>query len=82
MFCVVVMLYAIIKSGNITSLAWESASMYFASAGGSDRYIRVWHNAVGQKILVDELKGKLPKATSEALKVTIGFRFLNIFIVS
>ena len=43
--------------------------MYFASSGGLDRYIRIWNNVAGQKILVDELKDKLPKATSEALKV-------------
>eukprot|EP00731_Ephydatia_muelleri_P023093 Em0015g676a len=57
-----------VHGGGITSLAWESASMYFASSGGLDRYIRIWNNVAGQKILVDELKDKLPKATSEALK--------------
>lgn len=58
-------------SGGITSLAWEPASIYFASAGGLDRYIRLWNNVAGQKILLDELKDKLPKATSEALKVIL-----------
>ena len=41
------------------------------SAGGEDRYIRVWHNAPGMKELLVDLEGKLPKATSEPQKVMI-----------
>ena len=53
----------------ITALVWEPASVYLASAGGSDRHIRLWHNAPGKRELIKELQAKIPKTTSEPLKV-------------
>ena len=56
-------------SDTVSSLCWDSSSLYLASAGGEDRHVRVWHNHPGQRQLIQEMKAKLPKATSDALKV-------------
>ena len=39
------------------------------SGGGGDRHVRVWHNHPGRRVLLEEMKAELPKATSDALKV-------------
>lgn len=41
------------------------------SAGGIDRYIRLWHNVPGMREQVQDLKEKWLQATSEPLKVTM-----------
>ena len=56
-------------SDTVSSLCWDSSSLYLVSAGGEDRHVRVWHNHPGQRQLIQEMKAKLPKATSDALKV-------------
>ena len=54
---------------NVSALCWDPSSLYLVSAGGEDRYIRVWHNHPGRRELIRDLKTELPKAASEALKV-------------
>ena len=39
------------------------------SAGGADRSIKVWHNPVGVRASVADLKEKLLKAKSDVMKV-------------
>ena len=58
-------------SDLISCVCWDPASHYLVSAGGEDRHIRVWNNYPGKKLLLQELKGELPKATSDALKVHV-----------
>ena len=59
----------LLSTDTITSLVWEPSSLYLASAGGADRHIRLWYNAPGLKELIKELQPKIPKASSEPLKV-------------
>ena len=54
---------------TVSSLCWEPAGLYLASAGGADKRIRVWHNYPGLREMIAELRAKLPKAASDALKV-------------
>lgn len=68
---IVKVFFIIFTSGAITSLVWEPTSLYLASAGGADRHIRLWHNAPGLRELIRDCQAKLPKASSEALKVAI-----------
>ena len=60
-----------ISLGNITQLCWQSDSKQLVSAGGSDRSIRVWHNPVGVRASLIDLKEKLPRSKSDAMKVCI-----------
>ena len=55
---------------DVMSLCWAPSSEYLYSCG-RDRHIRVWHNTPGLSELVRELKSKLPKASSEPLKVCV-----------
>jgi len=57
-----------VHGDTISDLCWEPSSLYLASAGGSDRHIRLWHNTPGQKELIRDLEAKIPKATSEPFK--------------
>ena len=54
---------------NITAIAWHPSSRYLATAGGNDRQIRVWHNAVGIKVEIDALEGRLVRAKSDTIRV-------------
>ena len=54
---------------TITCLKWHPSEPYLVSAGGRDRYIRVWHNIPGMKEQVKDLGTKLQKTTGEAMKV-------------
>ena len=56
--------------GNITSLKWYSDSKLLVSAGGTDRMVRVWENLVGAKANLVDLQEKLPKTTSNSIKVS------------
>lgn len=56
----------------ITDLCWDPSSLYLVSAGGEDRHVRVWHNTAGMKELLVELETKIPKTSSEPLKVSRG----------
>ena len=58
-------------------MCWDPASQYLVSAGGDDRHVRVWHNYPGKKLLLQELKSELPKATSDALKVCVCVSLLD-----
>ena len=60
--------YLSLSLSEVTDLCWEPTSLYLISAA-NDRHIRVWHNTLGQKELIRELQEKLPKASSEPLKV-------------
>ena len=53
----------------ITAIAWHPNSRYLATAGGADRHIRVWHNAAGVKVLIDDLEGRLYRAKSDTVRV-------------
>ena len=61
-------------------MCWDPASQYLVSAGGEDRHVRVWHNYPGKKLLLQELKRDLPKASSDALKVYIHQLYFTISI--
>jgi len=60
-----------IHQSNITGLAWHAENRHLYSAGGADRSIRVWHNPVGVKAHLNDLKEKLPKAKGDAMKERI-----------
>ena len=62
---------------EVTDLCWEPTSLYLISAA-KDRHIRVWYNILGQKELIRELQEKLPKASSEPLKV-VQFKFYAMY---
>ena len=69
----------------ISDLCWEPSSLYLASAGGEDRHVRLWHNVPGMKQLIIDLEAKLPKASSEPLKVCfcseLYWNIINFFLV-
>ncbi|XP_068750616.1 transducin beta-like protein 2 isoform X2 [Montipora capricornis] len=52
----------------ITAISWHPSSRYLATAGGEDRVIRVWHNAAGIKVQIDDLQGRLYRARNENVK--------------
>jgi WD40 repeat protein len=56
-------------SDDISSLTWHPSSHFFASAGGADKHIRVWHNTAGIKAQIRDLEDQLKKAKTESLKV-------------
>lgn len=60
---------------NISSLSWHPSSHFFASAGGTDRHIRVWHNTAGMKAQIRDLETQLKKAKTESVKVNYEVRF-------
>ena len=53
----------------ISQLIWEPNGHYLVSAGGEDRYIRLWHNVPGMREQIKDNEEKLRKASSEPLKV-------------
>ncbi|XP_020894686.1 transducin beta-like protein 2 isoform X2 [Exaiptasia diaphana] len=57
-----------VHGDNITAIAWHPSSRYLATAGGNDRQIRVWHNAVGIKVEIDDLEGRLMRAKSDTIR--------------
>ncbi|WP_395241656.1 WD40 repeat domain-containing protein, partial [Salmonella sp. s51933] len=66
-----------VHSDNITSLAWHPSSHFFASAGGSDKHIRVWHNTAGIKAQIRDLEGQLRRAKKDSLKARIEHQILE-----
>lgn len=58
---------------EITAICWEPNGMCLASAGGEDKYIRLWHNTAGMAEQVKLMEEKLLTATSEPLKVCITY---------
>lgn len=62
---------------NITAIAWHPSSRYLATAGGNDRQIRVWHNAVGIKVEIDDLEGRLIRAKSDTIRVKTALDLSN-----
>ena len=56
-------------SDDISSLTWHPSSHFFASAGGADKHIRVWHNTAGIKAQIRDLEDQLKKVKTESLKV-------------
>jgi len=63
------LLVTVIFVDNITAIAWHPTSRYLATAGGNDRQIRVWHNAVGIKVEIGDLEGRLIRAKSDTIRV-------------
>lgn len=57
-----------IHGDDITAIAWHPSSRYLATAGGADRQIRVWHNAAGIRIQIDDLQGRMYRAKNENVK--------------
>ncbi len=55
----------------ITSILWDPSSLYLVSAGGDDRYVRVWNNVHGMKEQIKNDEEEMRSAKSEALKVLI-----------
>ncbi|XP_078362690.1 transducin beta-like protein 2 isoform X1 [Oculina patagonica] len=57
-----------VHGDDITAIAWHPSSRYLATAGGSDRQIRVWHNAAGIKVQIEDLQGRMNRARNENVK--------------
>lgn len=55
-----------VHGDNINCLTWHPDSRQLASSGSSDRTIRVWHNPVGVKASLVDLKHKLFKVKSDS----------------
>ena len=55
--------------GPICRLVWDPLGRYFASCGGNDKHIRVWHNAPGYRAQMADCKNKIFNAKSDVLKV-------------
>ena len=60
---------ALSLSEYVSALCWEPSGEYLVSAGGEDRYIRVWHNRPGLMEQVKVMERRLSSSTSEPLKV-------------
>jgi len=58
-----------VHPGNISSLIWYSDSRQLVSSGG--RSIHVWHNPVGARASLEDLKTKLLKAKNDSMKERI-----------
>ena len=54
---------------DITAIAWHPSSRYLATAGGGDRQIRVWHNAAGIRVQIEDLQGRIFRSRNENVKV-------------
>lgn len=54
---------------DITAIAWHPSSRYLATAGGGDRQIRVWHNAAGLRVQIEDLQGRIFRSRNENVKV-------------
>ena len=61
--------HILLLSDDITAIAWHPSSRYLATAGGADRQIRVWHNAAGIKVQIEDLEGRINRARNENVKV-------------
>ncbi|XP_020622466.1 transducin beta-like protein 2 isoform X3 [Orbicella faveolata] len=57
-----------VHGDDITAIAWHPSSRYLATAGGADRQIRVWHNAAGIKVQIEDLEGRINRARNENVK--------------
>ena len=66
--------------GFITALRWHADSRQLVSAGGTDRVIRIWHNPVGARAFLCDLKEKFPKTKSDAVKVSFCLLIENFLI--
>lgn len=51
---------------DIVGLAFDINSRFLVSSG--DRAIRVFHNVVGYRAVIEEMEGRLKKATTEAMR--------------
>jgi len=60
-----------VHQGDITALHWLADSRQLASAGGTDKSIRLWHNVPGVKASLADLNSKLPKAKSDSTRERI-----------
>lgn len=54
---------------SISGLVWDPLGRFFASSGGNDKHVRVWHNGPGYRAQIDDCKKKIVTAKSQALKV-------------
>ena len=61
---------ACVCADAVAGLCWSPSSLLLASAGGEDRHVRLWHNSPGLKQQASELREKIPRASSDALKVS------------
>ncbi|XP_074635815.1 transducin beta-like protein 2 isoform X3 [Acropora palmata] len=61
----------------ITAISWHPSSRYLATAGGDDRLIRVWHNAAGIKVQIEDLQGRLYRTRNENVKERIEQQILE-----
>ncbi|XP_067034291.1 transducin beta-like protein 2 isoform X3 [Acropora muricata] len=61
----------------ITAISWHPSSRYLATAGGDDRVIRVWHNAAGIKVQIEDLQGRLYRTRNENVKERIEQQILE-----
>lgn len=53
----------------ITRVLFDPSGRYIVSCGGSDRFIRLWHNTPGMREQLRDLKQRLPLTTGESMKV-------------
>ena len=54
----------------ITRLFFDPSGQYIVSSGGSDKFIRLWHNTPGMKEQLRDLKLQIASTSSEAMKVS------------
>ncbi|XP_073258368.1 transducin beta-like protein 2 isoform X3 [Porites lutea] len=57
-----------VHGDDITAIAWHPSSRYLATAGGGDRQIRVWHNAAGIRVQIEDLQGRIFRSKNENVK--------------
>eukprot|EP00795_Rhopilema_esculentum_P015135 gene15135-6322_t len=60
-----------VHGDEINCLTWSPDSRMLISSGSSDRTIRVWHNPIGARAFLDDLKQKLSKVKSDSHKERI-----------
>jgi WD40 repeat protein len=57
-----------VHNSDVSDLLYEPGGRYLVSAGGHDRFIRLWNNVPGMREQVKDLNKRLGKATGEAMK--------------
>ncbi|XP_003387911.1 PREDICTED: transducin beta-like protein 2 [Amphimedon queenslandica] len=60
-----------VHNAVITRLLFDPSGQYIVSSGGSDKFIRLWHNTPGMKEQLRDLKLQISSTGSEAMKVRL-----------
>ena len=64
---------------DISCICWVPDGEHLASAGGEDRYIRLWRNTAGMRERIKEINEKIGTASSEPLKVRLIF-YMHMYL--